>query len=52
MKKFLITFLVTIIVILVISVSCTSILKRQMERAKEELAAIEEVDIEKVRDGL
>lgn len=51
MKKIFRVFIVLILFILIIVVSCTAMMNKEMEKAKNELMLVEDPDLSKVEDG-
>ena len=51
MKKIFRVFIVLILFILILVVSCTAMMNKEMEKTKKELMAIEDPDLSKVEDG-
>ena len=52
MKKIFRVFIVLILFILIIVVSCTAMMNKEMEKAKNELMLVEDPDLSKVEDGI
>ena len=52
MKKIFRVFIVLILFILIIFVSCTAMMNKEMEKAKNELMLVEDPDLSKVEDGI
>ena len=52
MKKIFRVFIVLILFILIIVVSCTAMVNKEMEKAKNELMLVEDPDLSKVEDGI
>ena len=52
MKKIFRVFIVLILFILILVVSCTAMMNKEMEKAKNELMLVEDPDLSKVEDGL
>ena len=51
MKKIFRVFIVLILFILILVVSCTAMMNKEMEKAKNELMLVEDPDLSKVEDG-
>ena len=51
MKKIFRVFIVLIFFVLILVVSCTAMMNKEMEKTKKELMAIEDPDLSKVEDG-
>ena len=51
MKKIFRVFIVLILFILILVVSCTAMVNKEMEKAKNELMLVEDPDLSKVEDG-
>ena len=51
MKKIFRVFIVLILFILILVVSCTAMMNKEIEETKKELMAIEDPDLSKVEDG-
>ena len=51
MKKIFRVFIVLILFILILVVSCTAMMNKEIEETKKELIAIEDPDLSKVEDG-
>ena len=51
MKKIFRVFIVLILFILILLVSCTAMMNKEMEKAKNELMLVEDPDLSKVEDG-
>ena len=52
MKKIFRVFIVLILFILILVVSCTAMMNKEMEKAKNELMLVEDPDLSKVEDGI
>ena len=52
MKKAFRFFLVLFLILLILAVSCTAMMNKGMEKAKNELMLIEDPDLSKVDDGI
>ena len=52
MKKIFRVFIVLIFFVLILVVSCTAMMNKEMEKTKKELMAIEDPDLSKVEDGI
>lgn len=52
MKKVFRFFLVLFLILLILAVSCTAMMNKGMEKAKNELMLIEDPDLSKVDDGI
>ena len=52
MKKAFRFFLVLFLILLILAVSCTAMMNKGMEKAKNELMIIEDPDLSKVDDGI
>ena len=52
MKKIFRVFIVLIFFVLVFAVSCTAMMNKEMEKAKNELMLVEDPDLSKVEDGI
>ncbi len=52
MKKIFRVFIVLILFILILVVSCTAMMNKEMEKAKNELMLVEDSDLSKVEDGI
>lgn len=52
MKKIFRVFIVLILFILILVVSCTAMMNKEIEKTKKELMAIEDSDLSKVEDGI
>lgn len=52
MKKIFRVFIVLILFILIIVVSCTAMMNKEREKAKNELMLVEDPDLSKVEDGI
>ena len=52
MKKIFRVFIVLILFILIIVMSCTAMMNKEMEKAKNELMLVEDPDLSKVEDGI
>ena len=52
MKKIFRVFIVLILFILILVVSCTAMMTKEMEKAKNELMLVEDPDLSKVEDGI
>ena len=52
MKKIFRVFIVLILFILIIVVSCTAMMNKGLEKAKNELMLVEDPDLSKVEDGI
>ena len=52
MKKAFRFFLVLFLILLILAVSCTAMMNKGMEKAKNELILIEDPDLSKVDDGI
>ena len=51
MKKIFRVFIVLIFFVLILVVSCTAMMNKEMEKAKNELMLVEDPDLSKVEDG-
>ena len=51
MKKIFRAFIVLIFFVLILVVSCTAMMNKEMEKAKNELMLVEDPDLSKVEDG-
>ena len=51
MKNIFLFFIVLILFILILVVSCTAMMNKEMEKAKNELMLVEDPDLSKVEDG-
>ena len=51
MKKAFRFFLVLFLILLILAVSCTAMMNKEIEETKKELMAIEDPDLSKVEDG-
>ena len=52
MKKIFRVFIVLIFFVLILVVSCTAMMNKEMEKAKNELMLVEDPDLSKVEDGI
>ena len=52
MKKIFRVFIVLILFILILVVSCTAMMNKEMEKEKNELMLVEDPDLSKVEDGI
>ena len=52
MKKIFRVFIVLIFFVLILVVSCTAMMNKEMEKAKNELMLVEDSDLSKVEDGI
>ena len=52
MKKIFRVFIVLILFILILVVSCTAMMNKEMEKAKNELMLVEDSDLSKVENGI
>ena len=52
MKKIFRVFIVLILFILILVVSCTAMMNKEMEKAKNELMRVEDPDLSKMEDGI
>ena len=51
MKKIFRVFIILIFFVLILVVSCTAMMNKEMEKAKNELMLVEDPDLSKVEDG-
>ena len=51
MKKIFRVFIVLIFFVLILVVSCTAMMNKEMDKAKNELMLVEDPDLSKVKDG-
>ena len=52
MKKIFRVFIILIFFVLILVVSCTAMMNKEMEKAKNELMLVEDPDLSKVEDGI